>query len=124
MEPVGPTKPLASTATAKDFFEQSFDDDLLRHIVDQTNLHVQQKRSAQYKWSNLTVPELKAFLGVIILMGIARVPRIVDYWSQDSTLGEYPVITNAFPRNRFWAILWNLHFNDNSLAVPRGGHSR
>ena len=47
-------------------------------------------------------------------------PRIVDYWSQDSTLGEYPVITNAFPRNRFWAILWNLHFNDNSLAVPRG----
>ena len=47
-------------------------------------------------------------------------PRIVDYWSQDFALGEYPAITNTFPRNRFWAILWNLHFNDNSLAVPRG----
>ena len=53
---VGPTKPLASTATAKDFFEQNFDDDLLRNIVDQTNLYVQQKCLAQYKWSNLTIP--------------------------------------------------------------------
>lgn len=120
VEPVGPTKPLPSAATAIDFFEQNFDDDLLRHIVDQTNLYVQQKRSAQYKWSNLTVPELKAFLGVAILMGIVRMPRVADYWSQESTLGEFPVITNAFPRNRFFAILWNLHFNDNSQAVPGG----
>ena len=34
-------------------------------------------------------------------------------------LGEYPAIINAFPRNHFWTISWNLHFNDNSLAAPQ-----
>lgn len=81
---------------------------------------MQQKRSAQYKWSPLTVPELKAFLGVSILMGIARLPSTSDYWSQQCLLGDFPIITNAFPRNCFWAIVWNLYFNDNSQAAPRG----
>ena len=34
--------------------------------------------------------------------------------------GDFPIITDIFPRNRFLAILWNLHFNDNALAVPQG----
>ena len=42
VELVGPTKPLPSTATAINFFSQIFDDDLLSHIVEQTNLHVRQ----------------------------------------------------------------------------------
>ena len=61
VELVGPTQPLPSTAIAIDFFRQAFDDDLLMHIVEQTNLYVRQKRAASYKWEDLTVPELKAF---------------------------------------------------------------
>ena len=35
VEPVGPTKPLPSTATAINFFSQIFDEELFRHIVEQ-----------------------------------------------------------------------------------------
>ena len=120
VEPVGPTQPLPSTATAIDFFMQIFDDDLFRHIVEQTNLYVRQKRTASYKWEELTVPELKAFIGAWIFMGIIRKPATRDYWAQEVMEGDFPIVTDTFPRNRFLAILWNLHFNDNALAVPRG----
>ena len=120
VEPVGPTKPLPSTATAINFFSQIFDDDLLRHIVEQTNLHVRQKRAASYKWEDLTVRELKAFMGVWIFMGLVRKPATRHYWTQGAVEGSFPIVTETFPRNRFLAILWNLHFNDNNLAAPRG----
>ena len=120
VEPVGPSKPLPSTATAINFFSQIFDDDLFRHIVEQTNLHVRQKRAASYKWENLTVPELKAFMGVWIFMGLVRKPATRHYWTLGAVEGSFPIVTETFPRNRFLAILWNLHFNDNDLAAPRG----
>ena len=120
VEPVGPTQPLPSTATAIDFFKQAFDDDLFTHIVEQTNLYVRQKRAASYKWEDLTVPELKAFFGIIIYMGIVKKPATRDYWAQGLIEGELPIVTETFPRNRFLAILWNLHFNDNASAEPRG----
>ena len=99
---------------------QIFNDDLFRHIVEQTNLYVRQKCTASYKWEDLTVPELKAFIGVWIFMGIIRKPATRDYWAQGAIEGDFPIVTDTFPRNRFLAILWNLHFNDNALAVPRG----
>ena len=99
---------------------QIFDEGLFRHIVEQTNLYVRQKRAASYKWEDLTVPELKAFMGIWIFMGFVKKPAIRDYWSQGLIEGEFPIITDTFPRNRFLAILGNLHFNDNALAEPRG----
>ena len=99
---------------------QIFDEGLFRHIVEQTNLYVRQKRAASYKWEDLTVPELKAFMGIWIFMGFVKKPAIRDYWSQGLIEGEFPIITDTFPRNRFLAILGNLHFNDNALAEPGG----
>ena len=90
------------------------------HIVEQTNLYVRQKSAASYKWEDLTVPELKAFLGVWIYMGIIRKPAVRDYWAQGLIEGEFPIVTETFPQNRFLVILWNLHFNDNASAEPQG----
>ena len=66
------------------------------HIVEQTNLYVRQKRAASYKWEDLTVPELKAFLGVWIYMGIIRKPAVRDYWAQGLIEGEFPIVTETF----------------------------
>ena len=93
---------------------------LVRHIVEQKNLHVRQKCAASYKWENLTVPELKAFMRVWIFMGLVRKPATRHYWMQGAVEGNFPIVIETFPRNRFLAILWNLHFNDNDLAAPRG----
>ena len=43
-------------------------------LVEQTNLYVQQKHATSYKCECLTVPELKAFFGVLIYMEIIRKP--------------------------------------------------
>jgi len=78
------------------------------------------KGKSEKDFAPLTVPELNAFLGVCILMGIVQPPHTRLYWTEDPSLGEFPVITKAFPRNRFMGILWHLHFNDNRTAAPTG----
>ena len=117
---MGPKKPLPPEARPIDFFGQIFDDSLLRHIVYETNLYALQKGKYDKTWYDLMVPELKAFLGVYILMGIMRMPRATQYWLKSDIFGVFPIITGAFVRDRFMDILWTLHFNDNEKAAPRG----
>ena len=42
-------------------------------------------------WSDVTAEELWAFLGIIVIMGIHRLPKIDNYWSSDRFLGVEPV---------------------------------
>ena len=119
-QPIGPTTILPQSAKAVDFFMQFFDEDLIQHIVDQTNLYVQQNPlSTRYLWYDTIPNEIKAFIGLIIAMGIKRLPSYTDYWSSDPILGA-PELVRGFPLNRFKHLLSNLHFNDNSKAIPRG----
>ena len=119
-QPVGPKKTLPPEARPIDFFQQIFDDSLLHRIVYETNLYAEQKGKYAKTWYDLTVPELKAFLGACILMGITRMPRATQYWLKSDIFGVFPVITGALVRDRFMDILWTLHFNDNEKAAPRG----
>ena len=100
---------------------QIFDDSLFQHIVDQTNLYISQmsSRSARYGWYDTTVTEMKAFVGILLLMGIHQLPSIADYWSTHKYLGV-PTISAVFPANRFNHLLASIHFSDNSNAKPRG----
>ena len=104
-----------------------FDDDLFRHIVDQTNLYANQKppSSSRYRWFDTSIEELKAFIGVRILMGLNVRHSYRDYWSQDPYLGA-PAVVEAFPINWYSHLLSHLHFNDNQTFIPRGqpGHDR
>jgi len=70
-QPVGPKKSVPFEAKPIGFFENIFDNSLLCRFVSETNLYALQKGKT---WYDLTVPELKAFLGVCILMGITRMP--------------------------------------------------
>ena len=73
--PIGPISLLESVATPFDF-SLFFDNDILDHIVDQTNLYTTQKPpSARYKWHPTCSEEIKLFLGMIIAMGVHRLPN-------------------------------------------------
>ena len=48
-----------------------------------------------------SVEELRAFLGINILMGIHKLPKMRDYWSVDEGLGN-PLIQKAMTRDRFF----------------------
>lgn len=70
-------------------------------------------------WQTCTPERLKSFLGMMIAMGVKRMPSLRDYWSSNILLG-CPEIVSNWPYQQFRALLSNLHFNDNSTAVPRG----
>ena len=70
-------------------------------------------------WKEVSVEELKAYLGFSILMGLVQMPALDDYWSVDPFL-HYPAISSRIPRQRFRDIARYLHFVDNSSLVPRG----
>ena len=59
-----------------------------------------------------TLEELCAFLGINILMGIHKLPKMRDYWSVDEGLGN-TLNQKTMTRDRFLEILQNLHFADN-----------
>ena len=64
-----------------------------------------------------TLEELCSFLGINILMGIHKLPKMRDYWSVDEGLGN-TLIQKTMTRDRFLEILQNLHFADNLQKLP------
>lgn len=70
-------------------------------------------------WIKVAVKELQAFIGFMILMGIARLPALSDNWSKDNTL-RYGAIADKISRDRFLEIHRYLHFSDNATLAPPG----
>ncbi|XP_044585038.1 piggyBac transposable element-derived protein 4-like [Cotesia glomerata] len=87
--------------------------------TEQTNLYAQQMNDDGHSdkdWSPVTIEEMEAFLGVIIYMGIVKLPQIEMYFGTDFV--ECPMIKKAMSYKRFKAINRYLHFNDNKKMPP------
>ena len=85
-------------------------DSLCELIAKETNMYATENRKIR-KWTNVTTEEVWAFLGIIVVMGIHRLPEIDNYWSSDPLLGVESV-KKCMSRNRFWAIRGNIHLVD------------
>lgn len=93
-----------------DYFLAVFPESLLEHIVFQTNLYAVQKGKENLR---LTLPELKVFLGMCLVMTYIKYPRIRNYWSTESGL-RMDIVADSMPVNRFEELRKFLHFKDNS----------
>lgn len=60
------------------------------------------------KWKDLTVEELLVFLGLLLHMGIVKLPRIQDYWKSNKLFSS--VFPNFMTRDRFLIILRCINF--------------
>ena len=118
-----------------DFFQLMVTDEMLVHMVDQTNLFARQyidsqditltphSRVLQWDKAEHNLGELKKFLAVTITMGLINYPRLEDYWST-----SWPFATNTFSsilkRDRFSLLLRFLHLNDSTQYIHKGdpGH--
>ena len=80
-------------------------------IIPQSDIYAQRK-GIPYQ---TTADEIKAFLGVTILMGYHRLPSMRDYYARtaDPDL-SVPFVKNVMSRDRFELIRRMLHFNDNA----------
>lgn len=100
--------------------------DFFEHLVKESNRYhyqIMQKYkipSRAKKWTDITVTEMRKFLGLIVLMGQVKKDVFYDYWSTDRSI-ETPFFSQVMSRNRFVQIMQSWHFcnNDN---IPHNAH--
>ena len=101
-------------------FQLFFTIDLLEYIVQESNRYAQQcmQPNVFEEWQQITVPELQAFFGFMILMGLVELPALSDYWKKDHVY-HYSPIADRISRTRFQEINRYLHFANNAnLTAP------
>ena len=93
-----------------------FTDDVLEHIVTETNRnfcakHENDPDGNKMKFEELTVDELKTFIGVMISIGLVQMRGRLKYlWSNCHRMIFMPGIGVVFPGDRFIQIIRYLHF--------------
>ncbi|CAN2388364.1 Transposase IS4, partial [Pristimantis euphronides] len=110
--------------TALDVFQIFVSDDLIAHMVAQTNLYAEQfirdnpTSSYANRWTPVDAVELRKFWGLTLYMGLVKKPTIRAYWSTD-LLYHTSLFRVVMPRTRYEAIQKFIHYNDNSQCPSR-----
>ena len=84
-------------------------DGLVKLLVDENNLHTQQNG----REFHTNKQEMRAFLGIIYIVSINKLPTIKSYWECGQFIGSES-IRNVMSRSGFEDVLRNLHFSDNA----------
>ena len=82
---------------------------MIDNSVEESNKYATEKTGS---CPNFTKAEMTAYFGIYYLMGIVRLPKIDDYWSDL----RYSQIADKMSRNRFKLIHRTLHFVDNNTT--------
>ena len=118
IQPVGPTVPIPESPG--EVFDLFFTDEICTVILQQSNLYAQEVLGQRYSvWEKLTMEELRAYFGFMILMGLYPRPSLSDYWKRDPFV-NYAPIAERISRDRFYDISRYLHFSNNALQAPPG----
>ena len=118
------------------FFNGLFDDRMWTVLADSTNMYARSKCNTNggnrcldpthpdYKkhcrlnsWSDASVGDIKMFMAHILIMGLVKKPDVEKYWNT-KTKAKVPFFGQYMSRNRFQALLWNFHVNDDSDNPP------
>jgi len=102
-----------SILTPLAYFEMFFDESIMQHIVDQSNLYAIQTNLGNPL--QLDCLELAKFLGILMKMSVIALPRSRLYWSKALDITQ---INSVMSRDRFEMIKRSIHFNDNTQMRP------
>lgn len=106
----GPIRKLPASASALDFFQLFVPDNVLGGMVAQTNMYArkfQERFGGDGAWAEVTLAEMKAFLGYVISTSTSRCESALGVWGRgfysDGSLGR------AMSQARFEKILKYFH---------------
>lgn len=123
-EPTGLKVPVPGNKPI-DWFSLVIDDIFLQSIVTETNKYAEElflsqntkEKSRICNWKQLSLEELKTFLGLLFHTGILRLPEIQHYWKHDelfkTCFGKY------MSRDRFMLIMRCLHVSNSDNNTDR-----
>ena len=119
----GPTQRYPADTRAGAFFDQMFTDEIWDMLVTETNRYHDQQAASEpnkhkRKWDPVTKDGMKAFIGIMIHMGIVKLPRMTMYWSTDNLVHQGSV-SSAMTQTRFFQIWRYFHLADNTQSLPR-----
>lgn len=105
--------------TVLDSFLLFFDNDIMQHIVNETNRYAEQylqshtlkRHSRLHKWQPVTIEEMYVLFAVYMLMGIVQKPSVSSYFSKDGFL-DTPIFAKIISQRRFEVLSRFLHFVD------------
>ncbi|CAF1411735.1 unnamed protein product [Adineta ricciae] len=100
-----------------DAFNEYISQDIMKLIVNQTNVYGQQRCVEKGKnttdWTEIDSTQIYSFMGILLIMGFHKLPRIRDYWSNDRNLFT-PTVANVMTRAEFQRIFSNIHLATNT----------
>lgn len=91
-----------------EYFEQFFDEEVFELMTSQSNLYAMETLATELKCSPY---EMRRYIGVILFMGIIKIPRTRMIWSKELKLN---FISDGMTRSRFEKIMSSFHLNENS----------
>ena len=100
----GSKVPFTDDTLAVDLFYSYFIEDIWALLVTKTNRYAQQNLSEKPNarvWMEVSVEEMKAFIGLLIVMGVVKLPRLAMYWQQSNHLIAIGGISDVMSRTRF-----------------------
>ena len=90
-------------------------DELINNILVPQSTHYMHQKGITFETEN---EEMKAFLGISIMMSYHVLPETHDYFSNEPDLRVQP-IAETMPRDRFYSIRRALHFANNDEAPDK-----
>ena len=118
----GPSRLASSQTSPLYYLKLFFTAQIFQMMMTQTNLYRQPCQFAKPStapWTDVTVEEIMAFMGVVIAMGNTQLPEVFDYWRTEPIL-SMPWYSSIFSRTRFLLISRYLHLADNKMKPDRG----
>ena len=113
----GPTGDFA-TLSAVEFFKLYYCQLVWDMLVDETNRYAQQtidpNPDQQFSWHPTNVPEMMAFVALLIAMGINKSSQYRMYWSTSEII-HITLYPSTMSRNRFSSIIRFLHVSNNQM---------
>lgn len=118
----GPTSPsLGSNLSAFDVFSLFFLDEVWEILVAETNRHAAKRVSPCNPWSeNVTVVEMKAFIGLVTVMGTMKPTQFEIFWMVMFDKYATPGVANCMTRDRFLQLFRFFHLSNSSQAKVVG----
>ncbi len=113
---------LSAEPNPLEYFQLYFTDAVWQLFVSKTNQNDIFKKTK--KWKETNVPEMKAFFGLVLAMGILWLPKMRDYWRKSNKLIHTPAFSEVMTRDRFFELYRYLHVSDDREQKARGedGH--